>query len=281
MNNKIGVAIITCNRPDFFKQCYESIDSNKIDSFVVVNDGTKDVSHLLKKDTHYIQNETNLGVSKTKNKALKFLLDSQCEHIFILEEDCIIINNDVWNLYVKAYNESNIPHFNYGPGSPWNRVQQDKSVIGNLAKRHLAVQTTPPNPKLVVGYNNGVDIALYEHIVAMFTYFHRSILDQVGLLDENFYNAWEHVEHTYRIIKAGKYTPFWWFADVAESHNYIKEAEGEKAKSSLAKDENTFMDNTLKGLQHFYNTHGKVPSTIAPASRDVVLQTLKNIYNNK
>jgi hypothetical protein len=281
MNDKIGVGIITCNRPEFFKQCYESIDQKTIHELVVVNDGDKEVKNFLTDTTTYIKNEKNLGVSKTKNKALKHLLEKECEHIFILEDDCIITNNEVWNFYIKGYKETKIPHFNYGPGSPWNRVQSDPSVIGDLSKRHLASQTTPPNPKLVVGYKNNVDIALYQHIVAMFTYFHSSILKEVGLLDEQFYNAWEHVEHTYRIIKAGKYTPFWWFADVSKSEEYIKEAKDEKANSTLAKNEQTFMDNTINGLQHFYNLHGKVPSIIPPASRDVVLQTLKTIYHNK
>ena len=88
--NKIGVGIITCNRPVYFKQCYESLDKLKIDEIVVVNDGKPLPKNIILNDTHFIQNEENLGVSKTKNKALKHLLKTGCEHIFILEDDCII-----------------------------------------------------------------------------------------------------------------------------------------------------------------------------------------------
>jgi GT2 family glycosyltransferase len=281
---KTGIGIITCNRENYFLDCINSIDKSSVDYIVVVNDGkelSQKVLNSIKDDKiFYIKNEKNLGVSKTKNKAFRYLLDNNCEHIFLLEDDCIIVNNKVWDAYINAFKETGISHFNYGPGSPWNRVQKDPTVIGDLSKRHLADQTSEPNPKLTVSYNN-IDIALYQHIVAMFTYFHKSILEKVGLLDETFYNAWEHVEHTYRIIKEKKYTPFWWFADLANSHEYIKEAKDEKANSSLAKDENTFMDNTINGLQHFYNLHGTVPSTIYPASREEVLQTLKTIYNSK
>ena len=35
----IGVGIITCNRPDFFKKCLDSIDRKWFDYLVVVNDG--------------------------------------------------------------------------------------------------------------------------------------------------------------------------------------------------------------------------------------------------
>lgn len=278
--NKIGVGIITCNRPFYFKECYESIDRAKVNEVVVVNDGKAlpDKIQILPEDT-FIQNDKNLGVSKTKNKALKHLLNAGCEHIFILEDDCIITNNNVWEKYIEAYNITNIPHFNYGPASPWNRKQDNPSIVGDLSKRHLAKQDTPPEPKLTVQYNKDFALTFYTHIVAMFTYFHRSILEDVGLLDENFYNAWEHVEHTYRIIKRGKYSPFWWFADIEGSEKYIKEALGEKANSSLASNEEEFMKNTYKGLQHFYNLHNTVPSHIAPATQQEVVNFLKRIKN--
>lgn len=287
MNNKerIGVGIITCSRENYFIDCLKSLDNNIIDYLVIVNDGqelsTETLFAIQEKQGFYIKNKTNLGVSKTKNKALKYLLEKECVHIFLLEDDCIIANNDVWNLYINAYKETGIPHFNYGPGSPWNRKQNNSSIIGDLSKRHLADQTTPPNPKLVVGYKNDLNIALYEHIVAMFTYFHKSILDKVGLLDEEFYNAWEHVEHTYRIIKADKYSPFWWFADVENSQLYINEAKDEKANTSLAKDEKTYYKNIYKGLEHFYKLHSTIPSQIQPVAQDQVIQTLKNIYDNR
>lgn len=278
---KIGVGITTCNRPEYLNQCLNSIDSNLVDEIVVVNDGDFLPEHvketIKKKNVFYILNEKNLGVSKTKNKTLKHLLDKQCTHLFILEDDCIVTDNCVWSKYIEAYKTTNIPHFNYGPGSPWNRLQKDPSIIGDLSKRQLATQDGKPNPKLIVEYPSGVKLALYEHIVAMFTYFHSSILTEVGLMDENFYNAWEHVEHTYRIIKAGKYSPFWWFADIADSNNYIKEAENEKANTSLARDEKTFMKQVHEGLAHFRKIHGTVPSEIPSLDKNSVVNILKHL----
>ena len=285
VKNNIGIGIITCNRPDYFNQCIKSIDLDKIQKIVVVNDGS-DLNDDFKKfftenKIEYILNEKNLGVSKTKNKALKYLLDKDCEHIFILEDDCIIADNQIWEKYINAYNITGIPHFNYGPGSPWNRKQENPNIIGDLSKRHLAKQTTEPNPKLVVEYKEGISISLYEHIVAMFTYFNKYILDEVGLLDETFYNAWEHVEHTYRIIKKGKYTPFWWFADISGSENYIKEAENEKANTSLASNEEKFMKQVQEGLKHFYFLHNTVPSQIQPETQKNVINIIKKIYDNR
>lgn len=278
-NEKIGVGITTCNRVDFFNQCYNSIDLSKIDHLVVVNDGFPmnfDVEQNEK--VHFIQNEENIGVAKTKNKIFKYLLDKNCDHIFTLEDDCIITDNNIFEKYIEASKETGLKHFNFGPGSPWNRIQDDNSIIGDLSKRQLASQQGNPNPKMTINYKNNVSISLYEHIVAMFCYFDAKALRDVGLLEERFYNAWEHVEHTLRFIKKDYYTPFWWFADINDSEKYIKEAEDEKAKTSLAKNEEQFMKQVQDGLKIFYELHQTVPSNIAAAPSNYIKPLLKRIY---
>lgn len=278
MKEKIGIGITTCNRPHFFEKCIESIDLNSVDHVVVVNDG-KPFEYTPSSDKiTFIQNPENIGISKSKNKILKKLLEFDCEHIFTLEDDCVITNNEVFQKYIDAYKETGIKHFNFGPGSPWNRVQDDPSIIGDLSKRQLATQESPANPKMVINYKNNVSISLYQHIVAMFCYFHKSALDKAGLLDEEFYNAWEHVEHTYRIIQNDEYTPFWWFADITGSENYIKEAQNEKAQTSLAKDESTFMRQVEEGLKVFYKKHNIVPAMIQDNhTQDDIKNILRNI----
>jgi GT2 family glycosyltransferase len=283
--DKIGIGITTCNREKYFSECIRSIDLSKIYKIVVVNDGldlTSELKDYLEQNNiSYILNEKNLGVGKTKNKALKFLMENDCEHIFVLEDDCIISDNNIWEKYIKAYKVTGIPHFNYGPASPWNRKQDDPTLIGDLSRRKDAKQNTEPNPRLKIEHKNNITLCFYEHIVAMFTYFHRSVIERVGYLDETFYNAWEHVEHTYRIIKAGLYSPFWFFADIENSENYIKEAENEKANTSLASNEEKFMKQVTDGLKHFYKLHNIVPSQIPSPSHKQVIDVIKEIYNKK
>jgi GT2 family glycosyltransferase len=280
MKEKIGVGITTCNRPDFFKDCINSLDFSKLDHVVVVNDG-KIFDFEIPEKLIFIQNEHNLGISKSKNKIFKKLLELNCEHIFTMEDDCIIKDNNIFQKYITASKKTGLKHFNFGPGSPWNRKQQP-GLIGDLSKRHLASQQTEPNPRLMVNYGDDITISLYEHIVAMFCYFRKEVLDEVGLMDEEFYNAWEHVEHTYRIIQKGKYTPFWWFADISDSQDYIQEAKDEKARTSLAKNEETFNKQVQAGLQVFYRKHGIVPSAINGShSTEFIKKTLKGIYNSK
>jgi GT2 family glycosyltransferase len=277
--DKIGVGIITCDRPDYLKDILNSLDRNFIDRLIIVDDGNKKALAAHPKVDYIRQTEGRIGVGKAKNLALKNLLDEECEHIFIIEDDCTITNQDVFKKYIEAYKETGIKHFNFGPASPWNRVQEKPEIIGNLSKRGEASQKGAPNPKMVINYNNGISISLFEHIVAMFTYYHASVLNEVGLMDEEFYNAWEHVEHTLRIIKNGDYTPFWWFADITGSENYIKEQEGEKANTSLAKNEEEFMKRVHDGLQVFYKKHQTVPSMILSVHGSEIKPLLKKIYD--
>jgi GT2 family glycosyltransferase len=103
---KIGVGIITCNRESFFEECFKSLPHDKIDCIVVINDGrilSKITRNNIKtNNTYLIENENNLGVGKSKNKALQFLLDKECDHIFILEDDLIIKDKSVFNKYIET-----------------------------------------------------------------------------------------------------------------------------------------------------------------------------------
>lgn len=277
---KIGVGIITCNRENFFEQCFKSLPHGKIDCIVVINDGralSKYARDGIKlHDTYLIENENNIGVGKSKNKALQFLLDKECDHIFLIEDDMIIKSKDTFELYIKAAKETGILHFNYGPGSPFNR-KQDPSIRIDLDTRHLLKQDSEPNPRLVVEYKNNVKVALYEHTVAMFSYFHRKVLEQVGLHDDQFYNAWEHVDLTYRIAKAGFHPPFWWFADLANSHELLTEAPGAIDQSSIACKKEEWNKNVYGGREKYLAKHGHYPNQPPLYSQAQVVNILKLI----
>ena len=275
---KIGVGIITCNREDFFEQCFKSLPHDKIDNIVIINDGDTLSKYArdgcMLNNACLIENEVNLGVGRSKNKALQFLMYRQCDHIFLIEDDMIIKSKDTFNCYINAAKETGILHFNYGPGSPFNR-RQDPSIRIDLDTRHLLKQDSEPNPKLIVEYKNNVKVALYEHTVAMFSYFHRKVLEKVGLHDDQFYNAWEHVDLTYRIIKAGYHPPFWWFADIANSQELLTEAPGAIDQSSIANKKDEWHKNVYGGREKYLIKHGHYPNNPPYNSEQTVIDWIK------
>ena len=273
MSTKIGVGIITCNRPDYLKSLLDSLVPCKeaIDELVVVNDGQPIEVSLFKGE--YILNKTNLGVGKSKNKALKYLLDKNCDYIFLIEDDTLILDKDVFNKYIEASKLSGIQHFNYGPGTPFNRKQVEHFDLHN---RHELNQDSKPAPRLVIDYGD-IKIALYTHVAGMFSFFTKTVLQKVGLIDEQFYNAWDHVDHTYRIIKAGYHPPFWWFADIEDSHKLLGEAKNSIIKSAIAKDTQEWYDAVYKGREVYLQKHGHYPNQPPQTTKEEVLQTLKKI----
>ena len=274
MNTKssIGIGIITCNRPDYLKKLLDSIVHCNWAEFIIVNDGDK--LDLPGYNYYVHNNETNLGVGKSKNKAMQHLLDKGCDYIFIIEDDMIILDDSVFHKYIKASKASGIHHFNYGAGSPFNRKQD---IQFDLHNRHLLDQHSEPNPKMILDYGNDIKISLFEHTVAMFSFFTREVLEKVGLYDEAYYNAWEHVDHTYMIIKAGYHPPFWWFADLYDSHKYITEAPEAINNSSIANNNEQWHKNVYGGREIYKDKHGHYPNEPPYVTKEQVIQTVKQL----
>lgn len=79
---RIGIGITTHNRRDRFNETYGHILSNSPDCKIVVVDDASD--EPCKKATYRF--EKNVGIAGAKNKCLELLSD--CDHIFLLDDDC-------------------------------------------------------------------------------------------------------------------------------------------------------------------------------------------------
>lgn len=275
MENKVSVAIITCNREDYLYNLLLSLESSmdSIDELIIINDGkplqqTPPFGILL-------QNEVNLGVCKSKNKALQYMLDNNANYIFVIEDDMVVLDKHIFARYIAASKVSGIQHFNYGPGSPFNRKQTIKNF--DLHNRHLLDQHSQPNPKLIIDYGNDIKISLYEHTVAMFQFFTRECLIKCGMYDEDFRDAFDHVHFTQNIIDKGMHPPFWWFADIFESEKYLTEAEGAIVNSVIAKDESVWMGKVRAGAEIYKQKHGWYPAYTPKTSEEDVIKILKKM----
>jgi len=277
--NKIGVAIITCERVDYLNGLLDSINKAEagIDRLIIVDDGQTHSLYSYSKADFIYHTSGRIGVGKAKNIALKNLYDEGCDYIFVIEDDMLILDQSVFKQYIEASKASGIQHFNYGPGSPFNRKQVIQHF--DLHNRHLLDQSTEPNPKLIVDYKT-CKIALYEHTVAMFSFFTREVIDKVGYIDEEYDQCWEHVDHTYNIYKAGYHTPFWWFADLANSHELLTEAPNAIENSAIAKDKSEWMKKVTAGREIYLKKHGHYPNQPPFVSKEQVIENLKQLKND-
>ena len=276
MKNKIGLGIITCNKPDRLAQSIKTVPGDDyIDCLVIVNDGEPYDSSLYPAGAHVIQHETNKCVGPSKNDALKYLMDQDCDHLFIMEDDVLIKDPDVFKQYIKTAQATGIWHLNYALQGPANRKQTHQGPM-DVEKRHELDQEGEPNPRGVIEYKDGVRLALYPNSVGAFSYYYKGVIKAVGYNDEVFKNAWEHVEHTYRIIKAGLHPPFWWFADIADVDKYLDSIPGCIENSTIAHTPE-WIENFRKGMVHYEQKHGWAPQCTPQATIQQVELALREI----
>lgn len=262
--DKIGVGIVTCNRPKFFLKCFRSIP-DYVD-VVVVNDGSdfQDIDRLrAEKPFTYVHNVQNLGVGRSKNILFRELLNKGCEHIFIIEDDIIVKNADVFKAYIRASQISGMQHFAFGYHGPANR--------GNISGGQ-------PKPRYTIDYGE-IKIAINTHSVGAFCYYTKEVLEKVGLIDEDYTNAFEHVDHDYRIAKAGYCTPYWNWPDLANSMDYLDEIECSEHSSSI-RPRADWQENIQRGALLFKQKHKYLPAwegCVPDTSKDDVVKFLKGI----
>jgi len=112
----------------------------------------------------------------------------------------------------------------------------------------------------------------------MFSFFTRELLDKgLGFMCEDFDNCWEHVSSTNYIIKAGYHPPFWWFADLANSHELITEAPGAIENSAIAQDKDDWMKRVMSGREIYKQKHGYYPNQPPISTKEEVINFIKQI----
>lgn len=265
---KIGVGIVTCNRQDFYEKCLESLSKCDIDELVTVNDGSPyDTQQIV---GEYKQHKQNKGVGITKNEILQYLLDADCEHLFIIEDDIIVSDVDVFQKYITTAERTGIWHLMFGYHGPANKTPDRK-----------------PNPRLIVDYGDECKLALNQHCVGAFCYYHKGVIKNVGLMDEAFKNAWEHVEHSYQIAKLGLVPGYWWWPDVANSYDYLDELACSEDNSTIRWADaekkipkQDWSENIQKGMHHFYSKHNFMPGTVPDTSPEDIRSKLGTIQKN-
>lgn len=260
----VGIGIVTCNRQDFYNKCLSSIPEEYFT--VTVNDG-KEFDQPKRNNHVFIKNSVNLGVGKSKNILFKKLLENGKDHIFIIEDDMLIKNQDVFKKYITARETTGIQHFCFAYHGPANK----NGYSGGKAC-----------PKFIVEYPSNIKISIVAHAVGSFCYYTREVLEKVGLIDEDFLNAFEHVEHSYRIFKAGYTTPYWNWPDLTDSMDYIDEQMCSEYSSAI-RPRNDWRENIVKGANLFYKKHGYNPAwqnCVPDTSKEKVIEILKQIKKN-
>lgn len=266
--NKIGCAILTCNRDSYVSKLLETIDCNIFHEILVIDDSGKPERHVNFGDVKVIFNKKNLGVGKAKNIAFQHLLQHGCTDIFLIEDDVIIKDNSVFDVYINTSRKTGIQHFNFAFHGDDNYTTDRSPAI-----------------RLKLDYSNNISVSLYPNVYGAFSYYTRLSLERAGLMDEFYYNAMEHVDHTNEIIKNNMHPPFRWFADITDSQKYISEIDIGHSGSEIRK-EQKWVENFHKAADYFAKKQGfdvRIPTATVASKEEVVhaLKQIKKVYGRK
>ena len=95
-------------------------------------------------------------------------------------------------------------------------------------------------------------------------------------MDEDFYNGGEHLEHTYRILRAEFHPPFWFFADVERSQELLGEETWSVSQSLIASRADQ-AELVRRSDVLFQEKHGRPVGRIPVAGKGEVMRSLRKI----
>jgi len=259
MKDKIGVGITTYNSESYYKALYESLPLDRIDCLVTVNGGDKYQNNYSGK---WIQHTQNKYPSVCRNECVEYLLEQGCEHIFIIEDDMIILNPSIFDEYIRVSKGTGLKYFCFvstGAGS------------GDAHHR---------TPKTIIDYPNNLQVAFYQNMCNEFTYHHRSAFLDTGKYDENMRDGFD-VDMVYRESKKDYSSLFWWFADIVNSDGFIMNNPIATSRLQTNRADGSRADIIDKIWEYFYNKHQiRVNNIPQPSLRDLKFK-LMQAYESK
>lgn len=240
----IGVGIATYNREKQFERICQSVSG--VDHVLCVKDGGHPPYQYIP-PFQYIQKETNSGIGICKNILIDGLLEKGCTHIFILEDDCLVKDNGVWNYCIEFSKETGLLHFN------WNDYRYPGFMTAMFQKYSAIVSTNTE---------------------ANFSYFHKDFLKEIRF-DPAYKNAWEHIDLEIQGERKGFLPPFRTFVSPSGLNQYLELIDDDKSTITGIGEYNR---NVADGHYHFMMKWGKsVNEMTVPVDSKTFYEKMKEI----
>lgn len=125
------------------------------------------------------------NISKSKNKVLKDCLRSDKNYFFLIENNCKVLDDSVYDKFTDVSQKTGIETLMWGEGGVNRRLPFDDDPY----------------------------IDYYTDFATAFTMYTRNAIETVGLFDDKMSpNTWQELEHAKRIGDKELSTPFGMFA---------------------------------------------------------------------
>jgi GT2 family glycosyltransferase len=203
---KLSVVIVSYNVRELLTACIDSVvkAAEGIDTevFVVDNDSADDTVEVIARDypsVHLINNKENLGFSKANNIAIR---QSEGEYVLLLNPDTVVAEGTLRGAveFMDQHPEA---------GGAGVRMHNADGTLAPESRR--AVPTPMVAARKMLGFTKRYYMSYLpwdkpgkiEVISGAFMMLRRKAIDQVGMLDEDFFMYGEDIDLSYRLLKGG------------------------------------------------------------------------------
>ena len=237
----VAIGLVTYNRPRFADKSIRALKTavSPLDcALSLCNDGSdpKYRAEYARADSRApemtVLERENGGVAKAKHALLQHMLDTtSADWLFLLEDDILLKSPKAVTEYVRVAESSGLHHLSFAHHGP--------AHVGG--------------PVDVDG-----DVEFYAHSIGAWGLYSRECLEAVGLFDENFHNAWEHVEHDLRLMEAG-FMPgaeVHRFPDVKDSALWLTEIPN-AIEQSVIRPRSDWQQSIVQGLLYWREAHAE------------------------
>ncbi|MDR1182834.1 MAG: glycosyltransferase family 2 protein [Bacteroidales bacterium] len=212
---KLSIIIVNYNVAYFLEQCLQSvyIALKTIDAevFVVDNNSVDNSVEMLQvkfPEVQLIQNRENVGFSKANNQAIRL---AKGEYILLLNPDTVV-ESDTFEKIISFMDATP------DAGGLGTKMVNGRGEFLPESKRSLPVPTvafykifglsalfkkSKRFGKYHLSYLDPDEINSVEILAGAFMLLRKSVLDSIGLLDEDYFMYGEDIDLSYRITKAG------------------------------------------------------------------------------
>jgi len=204
----VSIIVVSYNTKDFTQNClksvFEKVQGVNFEIYVVDNNSSDGSCEMIEQEfpqVKLIKNKDNKGFGAANNIAIR---DSKAKYVFLLNSDTVLLNNSVkiffdfmeenqkvsccgGNLYDKDLT------YRYSYGS----FPTIKSVLTN--RLYLDKIFKSPHKKT----KEPLNILTVDSVSGANMFLRRSVLDEVGLFDEDFFLYYEETELSWRMKKSG------------------------------------------------------------------------------
>jgi GT2 family glycosyltransferase len=211
---KLSVIIVSYNVRELLTACIDSVAkaAEGIDTevFVVDNNSADDTVEVIAREypwVHLINNKENLGFSKANNIAIR---QSEGEYVLLLNPDTVVAEGTLRGV---------VEFMDQHPDAGGAGVRMH-NADGTLAPESRRAVPTPMvaarkmlgfTKRYYMSYLSWDEPGQIEVVSGAFMMLRRKAIDQVGMLDEDFFMYGEDIDLSYRLLKGGWqnwYLPF-------------------------------------------------------------------------